>query len=153
MTYLLTGSSGFLGRHIRTELEKLLPPSEICLLSSAPVDGYPTILRTGSEIKLTESTTTILEEVTHLIHVGSFMPKRKDELNRFDLAVKSINFTMNLLLLPMPKLEKITYLSTVDVYTRNVTPLSETSKTLASNAYTAMKLSCEKIIDAFCEGN
>jgi UDP-glucose 4-epimerase len=31
--------------------------------------------------------------------------------------------------------------------------MSETSETFASNAYTAMKLFCEKMIDEFCQGN
>lgn len=150
MTYLLTGSKGFLGGHVRKELERSQPLAEICLISSVKSIETPTIIRAGSEILVTEQSVENLENVTHLIHIGSFTPKRKEEANRFDLALESINFTMNLLLLPMPNLEKIVYMSTVDVYSRKVTPISEMSDTLPTNAYTAMKLFSEKMVEEFC---
>jgi UDP-glucose 4-epimerase len=153
MTYLLTGPRGFLGRYVRAELEESKSPHEICLISSAHINGVQTILRSGSEIILTDQSIETLNEVTHLIHIGSFMPKRKDELNRCDLALESLNFTKNLIHLRMPKLSKFTYLSTVDVYSRSVTPMSEASETHVSNAYTGMKLRCEKMIEEFCNSN
>jgi UDP-glucose 4-epimerase len=150
MTYLLTGSKGFLGRHVRKELERIQPLAEICQISSVNSKETPTIIRTGSELLISEQSLEILKNVTHLIHIGSFMPKRKEEANRFDLASESISFTKNLLLLPMPNLEKIVYMSTVDVYSRKVTPISEMSDTLLTNAYTSMKLFCEKMVEEFC---
>ena len=148
MTILLTGSSGFLGRQVLKELEENFPSKELCLISSSSLSTYPTIIRAGSKIQVTKQEEEILKRVTHLVHIGSFIPKNKSEVKRFDLALESINFTYNLINLPTPKLEKVIFVSTVDVYSRNAIPISEGSTTVASNAYTSMKLFCEKMIES-----
>jgi len=148
MTILLTGSSGFLGRQVLKELEENFSTKEICLINSESLSTHPTIIRAGSEIRLTKQKMEILKRVTHLVHIGSFIPKNKSEVKRFDLALESINFTYNLINLPTPKLEKVIFVSTVDVYSRNLIPISEASPTVASNAYTSMKLFCEKMIES-----
>jgi nucleoside-diphosphate-sugar epimerase len=153
MTYLLTGSSGFLGKHFIEFNENLEAKLDLVLISSVEFNKLPTIKRTGSRINYLCTDKKKLNEVSHIIHAGSFIPKNRAEANNVQLSDESLNFTSNLLELNLPSLKKIVYFSSVDVYLRNKKRINEFSETAFSNEYIKMKIESENMLQKYCSQN
>jgi len=153
MTYLLTGSNGFLGKHFIKFNENLERKIDLVLISGVKSNNLPTIKRTGSRINHLHGDEKILHEVSHIVHTGSFTPKNRTEANNLQLNNDSLNFTSNLLELKLPKLKKIIYFSSMDVYLRNTKRISESSETACSNEYIKMKIESENMLQSYCNKN
>jgi len=150
MTYLLTGSNGFLGKHIIDFNENLDTKIDLVSISSVKSNKLATIKRSGSRINCLHTDETELNEVSHIVHAGSFTPKNRTEANNLQLNNDSLNFTSNLLKLKLPKLRKIIYFSSVDVYLRNKKRINEYSETTFSNEYIKMKIESENMLQNYC---
>ena len=149
MTTLLTGTSGFLGAVVLQQALNPVNQLDISVISAKARKDLPFILRVGSELDISEDSMKILTRTSQLVLIGSYMPKNKTELDLYELATESFDFVSNLLSIPLPKLKKIIYVSTMDVYARDGFEINESSKTYPSNAYTAMKLAAEELIENF----
>lgn len=150
MTYLLTGSNGFLGKHFIGFNENSNRKLDLLSISSFKSDKLATIKRSGSRINYLQADEKKLKEVSHIIHGGSFTPKNRTEANDVQLNIESLNFTSNLLELELPKLEKIIYFSTMDVYLRNKKRINESSETTFLNEYSKMKIESENMLQSYC---
>jgi UDP-glucose 4-epimerase len=92
----------------------------------------------------------ILASVELIIHAGAYTPKNASEANAVSGCNENITFTEQLLGLPTPKLRKIIYLSTLDVYTQ-ATPVNEATPAIPASLYGYSKLYCEKMIECFAK--
>lgn len=151
MNLLLTGASGFLGRNLVHVLENQSIFDKIVLVSSKHFTNFQVIKRVGSIISVDSGDSELLKSISHVLHLGSFMPRNQAQLNDPHSLMASIQFTKNLLALPFTSLQKVVFASTTDVYKRSNTPMSEDTTTVVTNGYTNMKLEMERLLTEFCE--
>jgi UDP-glucose 4-epimerase len=150
MKILLTGATGFIGSRILTGLIGEYGAEKVVALSSSKIPGVETAVyksRDGFTLDGYD-----FREVEVIIHAGAFIPKSGGELDDIALSNSNILFTQELLSLPLPKLAKIIYLSSVDVYgEENV--ISESSRVKPNSLYGASKYYCEELISAYVRTN
>jgi nucleoside-diphosphate-sugar epimerase len=124
---LLTGASGFIGKHLLAALTKEYGQDNVLgLTSTSELHGV------GEKIKI-------------IIHAGAFTPKNGKSANDADKCNTNITYTTKLLEVEFPVLEKIIYLSTLDVY-GPANLISENSPVEPASLYGESKLQCEKMI-------
>ncbi len=151
MSILITGTSGFIGSRLLSAACDKYSNDEVVAFSSRPMNECRSILY-GSVDSFDISTDDIelLASVELLIHAGAYIPKNASEVNALSGCNGNITFTEQLLRLPTPKLRKIIYLSTVDVYAQ-ASPINETTPTIPASLYGQSKLYCEKMIESFAK--
>jgi UDP-glucose 4-epimerase len=150
MKILLTGATGFIGSRILTELIGEYGAEKLVALSSSKIPGVETAVYKSRDGFTLEGYD--FREVEVIIHAGAFIPKSGGELDDIALSNSNILFTQELLSLPLPKLAKIIYLSSVDVYgEENV--ISESSRIKPNSLYGASKYYCEELISAYVRTN
>lgn len=148
MTILITGASGFIGSRLIDVACNELGAEKIVAISSKPVNTCKTVTYQGLDFTLSEADKDLLSSVEVLIHVGAFTPKDGTQANSIEECNSNILFTENLFELPLGKLRKIIYVSTVDVY-EPAELITEETVALPSSLYGWSKLYCEQIAIAF----
>lgn len=149
MKILLTGSTGFIGKRV---LKELLDRN------------YEVIVLSGSESKETNVIPSLdykfndnyflengCEDVEIIIHVGAWIPKETKVADDIELSLSNITSTKALITSKLPKLRKIIFLSTIDVYANVGEAIDENTLTNPSTMYGWSKLYCEKMIQSFCK--
>ncbi|MFN3075892.1 MAG: NAD-dependent epimerase/dehydratase family protein [Alphaproteobacteria bacterium] len=153
MRLLVTGASGFIGAPLLVAACAAYGTDKVLAFSTRPTSLCPSILyRNPYDFGLAAEDLELLASVDVLIHAGAFIPKNGQEVNDLTGCNSNIAFTSQLLKLPMPRLRKILYLSTVDVY-EPVELISESTPTLPGTLYGHSKLYCEKMVDCFAAQN
>ncbi len=152
---LLTGASGFLGQHLLNynHKNKLIEQSKFLLLSSKNIDGYNTLLHNNWTFTKDE----IKENINTVIHLASFCPKVRADINNIKENIKTIT-TLEYLLKNLPNLpKKIVYISTISVYGHKLINYSERidekTQTSPDFLYGHAKLMSEEILKEFCKNN
>jgi UDP-glucose 4-epimerase len=131
---LITGGNGFIGSRLKAKLDA---EQEIyCQFFSEVLKFSPSIEEINSEI-------------TELVIAGSYVAHSADESNDEEQASKSVKALDILLSQEFPKLRKVVYLSTCDVYA-DVSPINEDSKVVIRNLYTLTKVEQENRIKDYC---
>lgn len=150
---LLTGASGFIGKHLLLGLINKYGAENVIVLTSNPVNECRYILHKNytfdANVFLNEG---IANEITVLIHAGAFTPKSARQANEVKECNRNIYNTEVLLTTFLPNLEKILYLSTLDVY-KESDIITEQSATEPISLYGESKLYCEKLIKYWAEAN
>lgn len=145
MKVLLTGTTGFIGRHLLDASIVRWGVENLTVLSSRPSVSGKSIMY-HSDFTLDDSRTAQLENTELLIHAGAFTPKSSSTSNDITGCNGNVSFTGMLLGLPMPKLRKVVFLSTLDVYEPACAPLNEESSVKPVSLYGWSKLYCEKMV-------
>jgi UDP-glucose 4-epimerase len=145
---LVTGVTGFIGKHLLSALIKQYGRENIVALTSKPVSGCSFLLHNNYSFKSDFFVTSGFSEIETVIHAGAFIPKNSQQANDLSKCNSNIVNTAALLNAEFPKLRKILYLSTVDVYgPANV--ISEESTIGPVSLYGDSKLYCERMIAAW----
>lgn len=149
MKVLLTGASGFIGRHILTALIERYGKSAVLALTSKQINDINCVAYGSfSNFGLNKN---CFNDITHVIHAGAFIPKDAKEANNLDKSFDSVGYTNELLSCEFASLRVFVNLSSTDVYAATEQKLSEKSKTEPVSLYGSSKLYCERMIKAFSE--
>ncbi len=145
MKILITGATGFIGRKLIVSAGKLYGLDNVYAMCSSTCLEYRTIIYNKKNFEISEPDISSLKEIDILIHAGAFIPKTSLDANNIERSNSNITFTTMLLALPFENLQKIVYLSSVDVYGES-SLISESTHTLPSTLYGLSKLYCEKLV-------
>lgn len=150
---LLTGASGFIGKHLLLALIKEHGKDNILALTSVPIEGCICVMHNGYQF---DNDSLELKRYSDLvdtiIHAGAFTPKNALQANNAEKCNENIYNTSKLLDLKFPNLKKFIYLSTLDVYGEDDV-ISEETALSPSFLYGYSKLYCEKLITYWAETN
>lgn len=150
---LLTGASGFIGKHLLAALIKEYGKDSILALTSTPVEEVTYLLHNGYNfegdffIKSGYGT-----QIDTIIHAGAFTPKNGKQSNDVTKCNSNIITADKLLNADFPNLKNIIYLSTLDVYAPTEI-ISENSQIEPASLYGESKLYIEKMITAWAKAN
>jgi UDP-glucose 4-epimerase len=152
---LLTGASGFIGKHLikLLESEQSFSSYDIVLLSNEPVEGYTTIIHKNYQFTQDDFIQLGILKIDIVIHAGAFTPKNTVEADDILLSSSNIH-SVNHLITHLPSLpKKFIFLSTLDVYKPCNEPLTEKSATEPVSMYGWAKLYNEKLLEVWAKKN
>jgi UDP-glucose 4-epimerase len=150
---LITGASGFIGRHLLKTLIQQKGAANILVLTSKPIDDCPYILHDNYEIDSALFENRGVDDVTEVIHAGAFTPKNGSQANDVENCYANIRST-HLLLQALPKsVERFILLSTLDVYGVTDQSITEHSVISPSSLYGHSKYYCEKALECWAKAN
>lgn len=145
---LLTGASGFLGRHLLARLKAEYGGDGVVALTSRPLPGVRCVLHQGHTYDPNTFSDAGLDGITAVVHAGAFTPKSRLEANRTGPATRNVETTLRLLEAKLPALEQFVYLSAVDVYRPGV-GIDESTQPSPQSLYGWSKLYSEKLVEAW----
>jgi UDP-glucose 4-epimerase len=142
---LITGASGFIGKHLLEYLTAKYGRENIVALTSQPIGNVQCVLhnsyRFADDIFIKHG----FENIETVIHAGSFIPKNGNEINNIHLSNSNISTTEVLIGAQLPNLKKVIYLSTIDVYNSESIITEQTLESPVS-MYAHSKLYIEKML-------
>jgi len=147
---LLTGASGFLGKHLLKKLVNSNKKEKVVAFTSKPLHNFEHLLHHNYNFDSNYFIDNNFDNITTLIHAGSFIPKSKEFVDDIIGSYSNIHSTTKLLSSDFPNLKKIIFISTVDVYGHDKV-VTENTITDPVSMYGISKLYCEKLISTFCE--
>jgi UDP-glucose 4-epimerase len=142
---LLTGASGFVGRHLLDGLLRKYGPKKIVAYTRSPIAGVKCICHNGFESESFDFLEMGLDSIETVVHAGASTPKDKTESNNLELADLNIFVTNGLLNANLPNLKRFVYLSTLDVYAP-AELIDENTLLSPSTAYARSKMRCEDLV-------
>lgn len=146
MKVLITGATGFIGSRLIESVSAEFGSENVVVLSSKPHPNYTTVVY--SEKFTLGNNAHLIEDVSLIIHAGAFIPKSRVDADNVALCSGNIAFTNMLLKANYRNLQKIVYLSTVDVYGQSET-IDEDTLVSPVSLYGESKLYCEKMVKAY----
>ena len=142
MKILMTGGSGFVGKHFQ---EYLKPDKDICI---------NLIKFNYQNFEILNDDTLFSEQADVLLLLGWYVAKSKDEENDIEKNFLPLIFLKNLLDKFTIPPKKLIFVSSVEVYGRNVTELlTETSVCATESLYGISKLYGELIVQEWAKQN
>lgn len=145
---LVTGVSGFIGKHVLDALVEEYGAQQIVALTSKPIDTCPYLLHHDYTFGKDYFIRSGFGAIDTILHLGAFTPKSVKESDNWEYVNSNIFNTHHLLTADLPSLKKIIYASTLDVYGRD-TIISEQSPVSPASLYGESKLYCEKMIGSW----
>lgn len=152
MKILITGATGFIGKHLVKEACAIFGANSIIAFSSQRNHECPCIYYKDSSFDLSEADLKLLENVEVLIHLGAFIPKSMNESNSIVDCNGNIYFTEKLYALPFGALKKVIYISTTDVY-ESADITTEYTSVRPISLYGLSKYYCEQITAIFASNH
>jgi nucleoside-diphosphate-sugar epimerase len=151
MKILITGCSGFIGKALLKEAVKRYGGENIVVLTSSQLhENVKVIIHHGYKFDPAIFIENGLNDIEVLVHAGAFIPKEQTESNDVLECNSNIVNTEKILFASLPKLKKIIFLSTIDVYPA-IDLISEETEERPVSLYGYSKLYCEKMITKFAE--
>jgi UDP-glucose 4-epimerase len=147
---LITGTSGFIGKHLLHAAVEKYGKENIIALTSKPLKEYNYLLHNNYQFKADFFSKNDYNGIDTVIHAGAYTPKNGKEANRINACNQNIAFTEKLLDARLPGLKKIIYLSTLDVYGEDAV-ITESTVVSPLSFYGYSKYYCEKMIEFFCK--
>lgn len=149
-TLLITGSTGFIGKHILKQLENnYIDKYNIVLLSSVSHQSFNTILHNDYTFTKNDFYKMGIKYIDIVLHIGAFTPKSGIEANDIEKSNSNIFSTKYLLANLTNTPEQFIFLSTIDVYGKIDTIINEKSQVNPLAMYGWSKLYCEKMLDSW----
>jgi len=145
---LLTGASGFIGKHLLSLLIEKHGKDNIVCLTSQPMKECRYILHNNYQFESDFFIKNGFQDIETIIHAGAFTPKKGSEANNIQLSNSNIFNTDQLLKATLPHLKKFIYLSTLDVYD-NDNIISESTLEKPASLYGHSKLYSEKMVESW----
>jgi UDP-glucose 4-epimerase len=142
---LLTGASGFIGKHVLTDLISKFGKEQILCFTSSPLNECKFLLHNNYNFEKNYFVKNGFSDIETIIHVGAFIPKSNGQANDIELCNSNINNTYKLISSELPRLKKVVFISTIDLY-QSTDMINETTSELPMSIYGYSKLYCEKII-------
>lgn len=152
MKILLTGASGFLGKHLLHSLINKYGKENIVALTSKPIADCPYLLHKDYNFNEDYFLESNFSEIDIIIHAGAFTPKNSATTNDVKLCQTNILNTEKLLSSNLPMLKKFIFFSTLDVYGED-SIINEESIVKPISLYGSSKLYCEKMVEAWAKAN
>lgn len=149
---LLTGASGFIGKHLISDLQEKFGKENLICFTSQPLPHAKYILHNQYNFNNDILKEKGYEEIEVVIHAGSFTPKSSNQQNQLDECLSIIANTRKLLNLKLPNLKRFILLSTLDVY-RADHAINENSGVHPTTFYGQSKWYQEHLIANFCKAN
>ena len=149
--FLITGATGFVGSKVLDELIKKYSKTDLIALSSKELE-VSTILHNNYDFDENYLLNNGCKDVEILIHIGAFTPKSSSDADNIKLTTSNINNTLTLLSSKLPKLKKIIFISTLDIYQESKI-IDETTQCTPVSLYGWSKLYCEKMITSYAKKN
>jgi nucleoside-diphosphate-sugar epimerase len=150
---LLTGASGFIGKHLLAALIEEYGKENILALTSVPLTHANYLLHNGYHFEPDYFIKSGYgERIEAVIHAGAFTPKSGKQANDVEKCNSNIISANKVLQADLPNLKKIIYLSTLDVYGA-ADIISESSLTQPASLYGESKLYVEKMVTAWADAN
>ena len=150
---LLTGASGFIGKHLLNELVRVFGKELVLAFTSAPLDDAQYLLHNDYNFEADYFVKSGYgTQIQTIIHAGAFTPKSSKDANDVVNCTSNITNANKLLQANLPNLKKIIYLSTLDVY-GPAEIISESSQLEPASLYGESKLYVEKMIAAWSNVN
>jgi UDP-glucose 4-epimerase len=150
---LLTGASGFIGKHLLAALIQEHGKAHVLALTSVPLNEANYLLHNdynfGTDYFIKSG---YGKQIHTIIHAGAFTPKSSKQANDVGKCNSNIFTADKLLNADLPNLKKIIYLSTLDVY-GPAEVISENSLVQPGSLYGASKLYVEKMIVEWAKAN
>ncbi len=149
---LLTGATGFIGKHLLSALKKKFGADNIVVLTSKKLADCKYLLHEDYKYDENLFLNAGFENIDTIIHAGAFIPKSSVDSNNISKSNSNIENTYKLLSTKLPILKRIIFLSTVDVYKASAT-ITEDSNVDPISMYGQSKLYCEKMITTWGNQN
>lgn len=145
---LLTGATGFIGGHLMDALIDAYGSDNIVALTSKPITKCQFLIHNGYGFEDDFFIKSGFENIDTVIHAGAFTPKYGAESNVINNCNSNIFNTTRLITSLLPNINKLIFLSTLDVYGYD-NPITEESLIEPFSLYGHSKLYCEKLISAW----
>ncbi|AHM61779.1 NAD-dependent epimerase/dehydratase [Flammeovirgaceae bacterium 311] len=145
---LVTGASGFIGRHLMNKLVSLYGKEHVVALTSSPIDDCVNLLHNGYDFDDDFFVRNGLANIHSVIHAGAFTPKSGAEANDIQRSNSNILNTTRLITSELPNVKTLIFLSTLDVY-GDASPITEDSLVEPASLYGHAKLYCEALVSAW----
>ena len=150
---LLTGASGFIGKHLLAALTKEYGKELVVAFTSSPIKDAHYLLHNNYHFEADYFVKSDYGNQIHtIIHAGAFTPKNSKQANDVVKCNRNIFTADRILNADLPNLKKIIYLSTLDVY-GPAEIISESSQVQPGSLYGESKLYVEKMITAWANAN
>lgn len=152
---LITGATGFIGRHLVNRLQREHDTPLIALTRRPPGEQGNGMRWVQSSLhELTPATWRAngVERIDVLLHLGSFTPKIMGDADRIEDIYRDNILGTRHLLDSLPTIpERLVFSSTLDVYAplSDANPLTEDSPIGPQSLYGASKLFCEHLVAAY----
>ncbi|MFZ5874877.1 MAG: NAD-dependent epimerase/dehydratase family protein [Nitrospirota bacterium] len=154
-TILVTGATGFIGRHLVTALGHVAGARVVLLSRGASTHVPRNAVTVTCALEHLSADTWRAQDVHHIdavFHLGAFTPKTRADADRVDPIYRdNLLGTRALLDSLSARPEVVVFSSTLDVYAPATTgiPLTETSPLGPATLYGGSKLFCEQLIRAY----
>lgn len=153
MKMLITGATGFVGSKVCMVLADQYGKDQIIALSSGKIEGIKTIPSLAYDFGKNYLIENGCGDVEVMIHIGAFIPKTAKDADDIKLTSENIKNTQKLLEASLPKLTRLIYISTSDVYGNCDEVITENTKTIPETMYGWSKLYCEQMVIRHCNQN
>src|SRR5689334_20381319 len=107
---LVTGVSGFIGKHLLAALVREYGKDNVVALTSKPTSMCPYILHQNYTFDTDYFVKKGYLSIRTIIHAGAFTPKGTSESNDWKQSFSNINNTQKVLQLQLPELQKFVFL-------------------------------------------
>jgi nucleoside-diphosphate-sugar epimerase len=145
---LLTGASGFIGKHLLKALINKYGKDKIVALTSKPIIDCDYLLHNNYSFAPEFFIKNGYSEISTVIHAGAYIPKNSRESNIVEKCNENIKNSETLINATLPALKNFILLSTVDVY-GNDEMITEKSTISPVSLYGLSKYYTERMIEEF----
>ncbi|MBX9888359.1 MAG: NAD(P)-dependent oxidoreductase [Flavobacteriaceae bacterium] len=149
---LVTGCTGFIGKHLLAGLIKKYGVEHIVAFTSKPIEGCNYLLHNNYDFDDNYFIDNGYTSIDIIIHIGAFIPKSASEVNHLEKSNSNILNTYKLINSNLPNLKKVLFFSTVDIYSVS-TSINECTIESPVSLYGSSKLYCEKMLETWGELN
>jgi len=148
---LLTGASGFIGKHILKKLIEKVGKDNVVAFTSTPINDCKYVLHNNYEFNDDFFENSEFTNIKSVIHAGAFTPKSGSESNKVSESFTNINSTLKLIEALPISVENFIFLSTLDVYSISNEKIAEESQVNPVSLYGLSKLYCERMLESWAK--